>query len=80
MAGTTNIYKIHYHFEGQKGGTAAQGGCIAKISPEYIDYISASAGDYTSLKTVLSNNSKLLGTGTLVISAVHNLGLGTVLA
>lgn len=79
MAGTTNVYKIHYHFEGQKGGTAAQGGCSAKISPEYIDYVSAAAGDYASLKTVLNNNSRLLGQGTLVISAVHNVGLGSVL-
>jgi hypothetical protein len=59
MAGTTNIYKVHYHFEA--GGK--------KTSPEYIDWVSASANDFNSLRTVLSNNSRLLGPGTLVIDA-----------
>lgn len=58
--GTTNIYKVHYHFEqGNK-----------KSSPEYIDYVSAAANDYNSIKTVLSNNGRILGSGTLVIDAV----------
>jgi len=61
MAGTTNIYKVHYHFE-YSG---------KKASPEYIDWVSASANDYNSIKTVLNNNSKLLGGGTLVIDAVQ---------
>lgn len=60
MAGTTNIYKVHYHFEFSG----------KKSSPEYIDWVSAAANDYNSIKTVLSNNGKLLGGGTLQITAV----------
>lgn len=63
---TTNVYKIHYHFEA--GGK--------KISPDYVDYVSAAGNDYNSLKTVLSNNNRLLGPGTLVIDAVQNLPSG----
>lgn len=66
MAGTTHIRKVHYHFESTKGGSGQTGG---KISPEYIDYVSVASDDYNSIKTVLSNNSKLLGGGTLVIDA-----------
>jgi hypothetical protein len=68
---TTQIQKVHYHFE--SGGK--------QISPDYIDWV-ASASDYNSIKTVLSNNGRLLGAGTLVITAVHNpaSGAGTVLS
>lgn len=63
---TTNVYKIHYHFEGGNG---------KKISPDYVDYVSAAANDYNSLKSVLSSNSKLLGSGTLIITSVINVGV-----
>lgn len=71
MAGTTNIYKVHYHFEA--GGK--------RISETYIDNVSAAASDYNSIKTVLSNNSRLRGPGTLVIDDVMGTpsGVGTVL-
>jgi len=61
------VYKVHYHFEGSGG---------KKISPDYVDYVAAAANDYNSIKTVLSNNGKLLGGGTLVISAVQNFPSG----
>lgn len=69
---TTNIYKVHYHFE-------ISG---KKASPEYIDFISAAANDYNTLKNVLSSNNRLLGGGTLQITAVQNMpsGASTVLA
>lgn len=67
MAGTTKIRKILYHFE--TGGK--------KISPEYSDYVSVASDDYNSIKTVLSNNSRLLGAGTLVIDAVQSHPSGT---
>lgn len=64
MAGTTHIRKVHYHFESTKGGSSGTGG---NISPEYTDYVSVAADDYNSIRTVLSNNGRLLGSGTLVI-------------
>jgi hypothetical protein len=69
--GTTQVYKIHYHFEFNG----------KKSSPEYIDYVSVASADYNSIKTVLSNNGKLLGSGTLQITAVqaHPSGSGTIL-
>jgi hypothetical protein len=70
MSGTTNVYKVHYHFENNG----------KKSSPEYIDYVSASASDYNSLKTVLNNNGRILGGGTLVIDAVQSSGPSNVLA
>jgi hypothetical protein len=57
-----NTYKVHYHFE--------QGG--KKSGPEYYDFCQASAGDYSSLKTVLSNNARLKP-GTLVIDSVEEI-------
>lgn len=65
MAGTTSVLKIHYHFESSG----------RKSSQDYIDYV-ASANDYTSIKTVLSNNSRLQG-GTLVIDAAQNMPSGS---
>ena len=59
---TTQVFKVHYHFE-------AAG---KKISPDYYDWVSTAGTDYNSIKTVLSNNGKLLGPGTLVIDAVLN--------
>ena len=70
MAATTSIYKVHFHFENNK----------QKSSPDYIEYISASGPDYNSLRSVLSNNSKLRGSGTLVIDAVQSVGPDSVLA
>ena len=69
--GTTNIYKVHYHFE-FSGKNA---------SPAYTDYVSAAANDYESIKTVLANNSRLLGSGKLVIDSVaaSPSGSGTIL-
>jgi len=69
---TTMVYKVHYHFE--SGGK--------KISPDYIDYVSVAASDYNSIKTVLSNNARLLGAGTLVIDATMAppSGSGTILS
>lgn len=65
MASPVNTYKVAYHFE--------QGG--KKSGPEYIDYVQASAGDYATLKGVLSSNS-LLRVGTLVIDSVQEVGHG----
>ena len=71
MAGTTMVVKVHYHFElsGRKS------------SPEYIDYVSVASNDYNSIKTVLSNNNRLLGPGTLQISCAQQCpsGAGTIL-
>ena len=66
MASVVNTYKVHYHFEisGKKS------------SPEYIDYVQASASDYNSIKSVLSSNSKLRGGGTLVIDSLQETGHG----
>jgi hypothetical protein len=61
---TTNCYKVHYHFEA--GGK--------KISPDYIDYVAAAAGDYDSLNTVLQADGKQRGPGILKISAVQSVG------
>lgn len=66
---TTNIYKVGYHFE--------QGG--KKSTQDYFDYVSASASDYNSLQTVLSNNSRLQS-GKLVIDSVSNVGITGVLS
>ena len=70
MAGTTQICKIHYHFE--------QGG--KKASQDYIDYVSVADTKYETIKTVLNNNSRLQG-GTLVIDACMSSpsGSGTIL-
>lgn len=59
---TLNGYKVHFHFEvgGKKSG------------PDYIQWVSAAANDYNTIKTALSNNSALVGSGTLVIDAVQN--------
>lgn len=65
MATVLNTYKVHYHFE--------QGGKIS--SPVYIDFVQATASDYSSLKTVLNSNS-LLRAGTLVIESVQEVGHG----
>lgn len=65
MAAVVNTYKVLYHFE--------QGG--KKSGPDYLDYIQASAGDYTTLKGVLSSNTKLKP-GTLVIDSVEEVGHG----
>ena len=67
MAGTTNLYKVTYHFEisGKKSG------------PEYVAHVNAAANDFNSIKTVLSNNSLAVkGPGTLVIDDVVNMGAG----
>jgi|HubBroStandDraft_6_1064221.scaffolds.fasta_scaffold00134_20 hypothetical protein len=61
MAGTTNVYQVDYHFE--------LGGKIA--GPNYQASVSAAANDYNSIRTVLSNNGLLLGSGTLVIDNVQ---------
>lgn len=59
--GTTQIYQVDYHFEN-----------LGKIiSPTYQAVVSAAANDYNSIRTVLSNNGLLLGSGTLVIDAVQ---------
>lgn len=68
MATVLNTYKVHYHFE--------QGG--KHSSPNYVDYFQATAGDFATLKTVMSNNSKLLGGGTLAIDSVQEVGHGDV--
>ncbi len=70
MSGSTNVYRVHYHFENAG----------KQSSPEYLDYVSVAAGDYNSIKTVLSNNSRLRGSGTLVIDQVVSSGPCTVLA
>jgi len=67
MAGSTSIFRVLYHFENAG----------KKASPDYIDYLSAADSSYNSLRTVLSNNSKLLGPGTLVIDSAHNIGTAT---
>ena len=67
MATVLNTYKVHYHFE--------QGG--KQVGPSYIDHLQATAGDFNSLRTVLSNNS-LLRPGTLVIESVQEVGRGDV--
>lgn len=71
MAGTTQILKVHYHFE--FGGK--------KASPDYIDSVSVADSKYDTIRTVLSNNGRLLGSGTLVIDAAMGTpsGTGTVL-
>ena len=61
---TVNVYKVHYHFQDGNG---------KKISPEYIDYLSAAANDYATLKGVLSSNGLLRGPGTLVINSAQNM-------
>ena len=61
MAGTTQIYQVDYHFE--------VGGKICG-PPGYQAVVSAAANDYNSIRTVLSNNGLLLGSGTLVIDQV----------
>jgi hypothetical protein len=66
VAGTTHVFKVHYHFENSG----------KKSSADYIDYVNAAAGDYNSLRTVLSGNGLLRGTGTLVIDACQSLGPG----
>lgn len=68
--GTTQVWKVTYHFE--YGGK--------KASQDYIDYVSAADSTYGSIKTVLSNNSRLQG-GALVIDAVQSTpsGAGTIL-
>ncbi|HXF14693.1 MAG TPA: hypothetical protein VN517_16170 [Terriglobales bacterium] len=65
MATVLNTYKVIYHFEvgGRKSGV------------EYSDYVQATASDYNSIRTVLSNNSKLKA-GTLVIDSVNEVGHG----
>lgn len=63
---TTNVYKVHYHFQDGSG---------KKISPDYVDYVSAAGNDYNSLRSVLSSNSKLLGAGTLVVQSAINVGV-----
>lgn len=65
MATVLNTYKVHYHFE--------QGG--KHSTQEYINYLQATANDFNSLRTVLSNNS-LLRPGTLVIDSVQETGHG----
>lgn len=60
-----NTYRVLYHFE-QSG---------KKSGPDYADYVQSSANDYNSLKTVLSNNSKLRP-GTLVIDSAQEVGHG----
>ena len=65
-----STYKISYHFE--------QSGRISGVP--YSDYVQAAVGDYNSIKTVLTNNSKLR-LGTLVIDSVQEVGHGdTVIA
>lgn len=61
-----NTYKVHYHFE-----TSGK-----KSSVDYFDYVQAAAGDFSSVKTVLSNNARLRGGGTLVIDSVQEVGHG----
>ena len=67
-----NSYRVIYHFEvgGIKRGT------------EYADYVQASVGDYTTIKGVLSSNSKLkpgaASGATLVIDSVQEIGRGDV--
>lgn len=62
-----NVYKVSYHFEigGKKAGE------------QYQHYIQAAAGDYTSLYSVISSNSKLRPSlGTLVFDSVQEVGHG----
>lgn len=66
MAGTTNIFKVHYHFENAG----------KKSSPEYIDYVNSAGGDYNSLVGVLTSNGLLRGSGKLVIDAAQSVGPG----
>lgn len=67
MASVVNTYKVHYHFE-QAG---------KKASPEYIDYVQASASDYATIKGVLSSNSRLRGNNTtLAIDSIQEVGHG----
>lgn len=65
MAAPVNTYKVIYHFEngGKKG------------SPEYSDYVQASASDNATIKAVLASNNKTYGAQTLVIDAVQNFTL-----
>ena len=65
MATVLNTYKCTYHFE--------QGG--KHSSQNYQDYIQATASDFNSLKTVLSNNSRIRP-GTLVFDSVQEIGRG----
>jgi hypothetical protein len=60
--GTTNVYKVHYHFENSG----------KKSSMDYSDYVSAASNDYESIKTVLSNNGRMIGGGKLVIDSISN--------
>lgn len=60
-----NIYRVIYHFE--SGGK--------RVSDTFQDVILASASDYNSIATVLTNNSKTNnGKGTLVISSMGHVG------
>ena len=64
--GTTNVYNIDYHFEknrGLPGGGTAQ----TKCSPDYYASVSAAASDYNSIRTVLNNNSLLIGTSDWIL-------------
>lgn len=60
-----NTYHVFYHFE-QSG---------KKVGGDFTNYLQAAAGDYNSLRTVLSNNSKLMA-GTLVFDSVQEIGHG----
>jgi hypothetical protein len=62
----TQVFKVHYHFENAG----------KKSSSDYIDYLNSAGGDYNSLRSVLSSNGLLRGSGTMVIDAVQSVGPG----
>lgn len=70
MAGTTQVLKVHYHFETNG----------KKTSQDYQDVVSSADSKYDTIRTVLSNNSRLR-LGTLVIDAAVSTpsGNGTIL-
>lgn len=67
MATVLNTYRVAYHFE-QLSKNAG---------PAYVSYLQATAGDYASLKTVMTNNG-LIRPGTLVIDLAQEVGHGDV--
>lgn len=74
MAGTTQVYRIHFHFEQNRnlpGGGTAQ----TQSGPSYSETLNAAAGDYATISGVLSANGKLRP-GTLVIDMVAALPSG----
>lgn len=67
--GTLNMYQVEYHFE--------QGSPQRNASPNYTANLLAADNAYTTLKTILVNNSLIYGPGTLVIDSCEATPSGT---